>query len=301
MRRFIAVLLMLATLAGAETAEELVAAGNVAYRNGRYAEAEQFYNDALTLAEGNPAAINGLGLVAMARGEYEEALAQMRPLISRFQYDPNFLLNLGTIFKYLGDYGNAISMFRQAYDLDPENPMIVAGLAESLLHEGDLRETLSLTGWLLALEPERAEYHYLHGMAAFLSDDMTEAKESLAETYRLDPSYIYVYEPLFDLYYKADEVEAASTLCADWINLTPNDPRAWRSFAMIDLRKGDFHAALKHASAMLDLGYVENSLIQAISNWLRVTERTLEAHSLWEKVLELEPYNITARSELSRN
>ena len=292
--------LVLFAPAAAGSALEEVADGNVALREGNYEKAVLHFNRALALEPGYPAALNGLGQVALAQGRYEEALQHLRPLTADYKNDPTFLANLGIIFKYVGDYGNAVEMFRLSDALLPDNPPVLAGLAESLLHQGQAQEALPLSRRLAELDPARADFHYLHGMAALYNDLRDEAQRSFERTLELNPAFAYAFEPLFEIYYAKEELDRAQELAERWCADQSGSGAAWRAVGIVAVRRGDFPLALEATRTMLERGRVDLNLVQIITKWLRATDRPTEARDLWERVLLLEPYNISAKAELSR-
>lgn len=298
--RFLLLLLSLLVSANAETALELVADGNVALREGNYEEAELHYYRALELEPDNPAAINGLGQVALAQGRYEEALRRLQPLIGEYQSDPAFLQNLALIFKYVGDYGNAVAMFRMSDELLPNNPPVLAGLAESLLQQGEAVEALPLTRRLVDLDPGRPDFHYLHAMASFYNDKEDEAQSAFERTLELNPSFGYAFEPLFEIYYRKEELATAQELAERWCVDQAGNGSAWRAKAIVSVRLGNFPTALEATRTMLELGRLDNNLVLIIAKWLRATDREAEALEIWERVLVIDPYNIIAVAELGR-
>jgi tetratricopeptide (TPR) repeat protein len=299
-QKVVIAVLMVAVPACAESALELVGEGNVSLREGNYEQAVVCFNQALDLEPGYPAAVNGLGQVALARGQYEEALRLLQPLISEYQGDPVFLQNLGMIFKYVGDYGNAVEMFRMSDKLLPDNPPVVAGLAESLLQQGDALEALPLTRRLVDLDPARADYHYLHGMAALFNDNKDEAQSAFERTLSLNPSFAYAFEPLFEIYYEKDDLPLAQSLAERWCADQTGSGAAWRAMGIVAVRQGDFPAALGATRSMLEHGRMDNNLVQIVTKWLRATDRDEEARELWERVLVLDPRNVAAVAELER-
>jgi len=298
--RCLAALLVLCAPAVAESALELVGDGNVALREGNYEEAVVSFNRALELDPGYPAAINGLGQVALARGRYEEALRLLQPLMAEYQGDPIFLQNLGIIFKYVGDYGNAVEMFGMSDKLLPDNPPVLAGLAESLLQQGNALEALPLTRRLVDLDPARADYHYLHGMASLYNKLQDEAQSAFEQTLALNPSFAYAFEPLFEIYYEKDELAPAQELAERWCADQTGNGSAWRAVGIVAVRQGDFPTALEATRTMLERCRLDNNLVQIVTKWLRATDRGEEARELWERVLVLDPHNIAAASELER-
>ncbi len=298
--RFLVVLLLGVAPVAAETALELVADGNVALRSGNYEEAELFYNQALEIEPANPAAINGLGQVDLARGRYEDALRRLQPLIGEYQSDPIFLQNLALIFKYVGDYGNAVAMFRMSDELLPNNPPVLAGLAESLLQQGEAVEALPLTRRLVDLDSSRPDFHYLHAMASFYNDKEDEAQSAFERTLELNPSFGYAFEPLFEIYYRKEELAPAQELAERWCVDQAGNGSAWRAKAIVSVKRGDFPIALEATRTMLELGRLDNNLVLIIAKWLRATDREAEAREIWERVLAIDPYNIVAVAELER-
>lgn len=288
----------LALTAGAAGVEELVADANIAYRNGRLERAEELYNQALAAEPQNVAAINGLGLVAMARGDYETALDRLLPLVGEFQNDANFLYSLGSIYKALGDYPNAIDVFSRALELTPDDPPLLSGMVESLLQEGRIDEALPLSADLVELDQRNADYLYLHGMANRLSDNHVNARRYLESVLQYEPGYELAFDPLFETYLVLEDYAAALEHAQHWVEVVPGDGWAWRALGMAHYKNADFAGAFEAAQLMLELGRVDNQLLKVVSHWLRATDRGGEARRLWERAVELQPYNMVAQGEL---
>ncbi len=301
MRAVIIVICALVCLVGAQGIEELIADANIAYRNGQLDRAEMLYEQVLSLEPDNAVATNGLGLVAMARGDFERALEHMLPLLSEFQNDPNFLFNLGTIYKALGDYPNAIDVLEQVLALVPDNPPVLAGLAESQLKEGHYDAALSHTRRLVEIQPDNPDYQYLHGMAFYLLENWVQAQKNLSTVLALEPTYLLAYEPLFEAHLALNDVGAGLELAEDWVALDSTNGWAWRCLSLARIKQSDLAGGHEAAVLMLKYGRVDNQLLKIVSHWLRATDRGDEARALWQRAVELEPYNMVAHGELERS
>jgi Tfp pilus assembly protein PilF len=110
----------LAKLASAEF-RSLVAAAAAHFRAGRWADAEDMYRAALSLAPGDPAVTHNLGATAAAQGRHRDALGCFDAALSA---DPGFVsahYNRAVALYALGDTTEAIKAFGRAAALEPQH------------------------------------------------------------------------------------------------------------------------------------------------------------------------------------
>ena len=116
----------------------------------------------------------------------------------------------------------------------------------------------------------------------------------------LNPSFAYAFEPLFEIYYENDALVQAQELAERWCTDQSGSGSAWRAVGIVAVRQGDFPAALEATRTMLERCRLDNNLVQIVTKWLRATDRDEEARELWERVLVLDPHNVSAATELER-
>jgi Tfp pilus assembly protein PilF len=140
----------LAKLASAEF-RSLVAAAAAHFRAGRWADAEDMYRAALSLAPGDPAVTHNLGATAAAQGRHRDALGCFDAALSA---DPGFVS---------AHYNRAVALYAL----------------------GDTTEAIKAFGRAAALEPQHHEAHRALGFLWLAQGERGRALDHLARTYEL--------------------------------------------------------------------------------------------------------------------
>src|SRR4051812_33784723 len=89
------------------------------HRNGRLADAETLYRQALESDPGNPDALHLLGVLCTQRGDPAAGLDLIRRAISYRPKAAIFHNNLGKALAEAGDWAESIAAHQQALALDP--------------------------------------------------------------------------------------------------------------------------------------------------------------------------------------
>ncbi len=158
-----------ATPAPPEPARAAFERGEKALATNQPAEAVAAYKEALALAPGYAAAINGLGSALFKQDQKAEAIAQFRAAI---QADPEFKLayfNLGYAARKTADYATAVSAYEKYTQLEPNDPDGFYGLAESYRQVGQREKAISAYEAFVAREKRPSEQKWID-----------RAKESIA-------------------------------------------------------------------------------------------------------------------------
>ena len=110
-----------AALAG--EVEELVSAGNAAFRNEQYSEALEQYQIAETEIPESPELDYNIAGVLHHQEKYEEAVERYNHALNSqdASLHPNVQYNLGNTYYRMGDYPNAIAGYQKALEADPDD------------------------------------------------------------------------------------------------------------------------------------------------------------------------------------
>jgi len=152
----------------------LVVRGRAEERQGRYADAENTYLQALTYAPHAWHAHNGLGIACKRQGRLHEAIGHYHQALLLFPTSATVRNNLGAAHKALGDigrrsgdgaraeseYGLAAEHYRSVLKAEPNN----AGAHNNLgnLHKvrGRVDSAIAAYGRALRIDPGQAQAHY---------------------------------------------------------------------------------------------------------------------------------------------
>lgn len=110
--------------------------GAIYFLDGKFEQAKECYNRAISINPREPMIHNNLGLIAVRQGNVEEALKDYQIEI---EINPNFqnvYLNLGALYDAVGRYEQAEKAWVRAVELDPGNLNAVKTLEDFYLRRG---------------------------------------------------------------------------------------------------------------------------------------------------------------------
>jgi len=198
--------------------------GNLAYNSGSFAQARNFFHEALERKPDSLEALNGLGLSLAAQGEVEEAMRefkmalQINPADSAarvnlavalatqgkipsamneyrtvLQLDTNNVaarINLAKLFIGENETGQAMALLKEALRLQPDEPVANFDLANALAAQGRHAETMPYYQAAVRAKPDFAEARFNLAMELARSGNFTEAIPQFAEVVRLQPDFV---------------------------------------------------------------------------------------------------------------
>lgn len=174
---------------------EAVLAGHASFRDGEFAQALSFYDQALALDPDAPEALEGRGRALAELGRLDEALVAFDRLVELLPYAASAHFDRGAVLSEMSTkledaaanrrLGEAQAAFQRATELEPEN-------AEIHFRLGLTRSALGLAGAIssydraLELQPDHAGAHLYRGIA-LATDSPEEALRDLDRAVALDP------------------------------------------------------------------------------------------------------------------
>jgi tetratricopeptide (TPR) repeat protein len=174
--------------------------------------------------------------VADARTEFERAT----------QLDPAFgqaLLGLANTQPTTRAFNEVIA--RAAATVDRVSPgeklMILAGVAGG---HGDNAEQIRLLKELVALHPKDERAHTLYGNALFGTQQWAEAVKAFEVSTRINPSFSQPYNQLGYSYRFLGKNDKAEPVFKKYIELIPDDPNPYDSYAELLLKLGRFEESI---------------------------------------------------------
>ena len=118
-------------VSGKPTAAAYYALGRQEYFDGRYAEAEAAYRQALQASADAIEALNGLAVLHDRLGQFDLAVAEYQAALARAPNAPHILANLGYSLLLQGRAEEALVPLRRSLELAPDNRITRANLARA--------------------------------------------------------------------------------------------------------------------------------------------------------------------------
>ena len=235
------------TRAHPEDADMLINAGLTAFDAGDYAQALEFFEKALEIAQDGEQKsgartfrANSLDML----GRYPEAIADYERVIT---YAPEWWeahANLGICHARNGHSEEAERAFRRGLEECPGSPEIRDELAAHLLNENkDQKEALSLAEEAVALGQDEIRHLYTLGEARLALGDEEGSAEAYRTVLNLDPEDPNAHLEIGLYHERRGEVEQAEEHFVEALKQDPGNPRSLYSYASLYYATDDLETA----------------------------------------------------------
>ena len=260
--------------------EHYLESGSRARQLGDFGAAVAAYQQALTLAPGDPQLTGLLGAALLEGGHADQALPYLQQATAKARRNAGLKGALAQALFALGRFEEAAATFRQAQQLDPAQPGFMLGAANSLAMQGKYAEARPLFERVVARFPDHALAWYNLGnllrdsgafesaIAAFrkvlaLQADFLDARNGLgralhaaqrfdeaAQEYtrciREAPGFVDAHMNLVSVLIDQGEFDKAEAAGQTLIALTPDDARAQALLADTYNARGRMRDAARH-------------------------------------------------------
>ena len=158
------------------------------HREGRLADAERLYREALRAEPGQPDALHFLGVVASQRGAAQEAIGLIARALALRPRDAAALNNLGNACRGAGRDAEAEAAYRNAIAVDPDFADALSNLGSLCQSQHRCAEASAFLRRALALAPGRAKV--MNDLACALAElgEHAEAESLLRRALDADPA-----------------------------------------------------------------------------------------------------------------
>jgi Flp pilus assembly protein TadD len=158
-------------------------------QEGRIADAEARYRDALRLSPGNADALANLGALLARRGAHGEAITMLRRAIEVNPGLSKAHSSLGISLAALGRPIEAQAAFARAIQLDPKNAAACYNLGTALARSGDTAGAIRWLRAALAEEPANFAAHNNLGILLVSTGRFSEGIAEFRAALRLQPTF----------------------------------------------------------------------------------------------------------------
>jgi tetratricopeptide (TPR) repeat protein len=163
--------------------------GKQHYQAGRWAEAEQQFQDILRVDPNHVDALHLLGVIAGRTGRHQLAADYLQAAL---RLKPDFAAahnNLGRVFILHGQLAQAVECFRQAVRHGPDVAEAHSNLGNALRELGHLEDAVASLQEALRLRPDSAEAHNNLAAALLSQGKLAEAVARCQQALRLKPDF----------------------------------------------------------------------------------------------------------------
>jgi tetratricopeptide (TPR) repeat protein len=165
--------------------------GNLRAAQGKMAEAETWYRQALSHDANSNDALHNLMQLYIAQKQPDKAVAAVQQQIAVSPNNSGFYTLLGSALVTKKDYAGAQTAYQKAVDLNKKNAEAYLGLARVQLSSGASDATLTTCANALRDNPNQAVFYVLEGSAYEKKNDLESAKtayQKALDLHRDDPA-----------------------------------------------------------------------------------------------------------------
>src|SRR5215831_20727256 len=180
--------------------DHLLQSGNRYFSEGKYAEAEIEYRNALQVDPNSLQAHDRLSATYMKLGNFDGAVRELGRTIELRPDDTRARLNLGNIYFVAQDLDQAEQMARAVAQQDPGNPDAHSLLANVAEARGRHDEAMSEIARAIALKPDKADFYWTRGTFESNAEHLEAAEASYRKALEIDPKNDHVPIALGQLY-----------------------------------------------------------------------------------------------------
>jgi serine/threonine-protein kinase len=267
------------------------AAGLTMFRSGRYDEARQELERAVSLQPTSEDATRLLGRVLMRQGRIDEGMEQFRRALAIRPNSVALYSDMGLSLYNAQRYAEALTAFERAIELAPTSSISLsqAGAASQML--GDDRKALEFYQRATAIQP-RAETFSSMGTIYYSLGEYAKAATAYEGALLIRPLGATTHRNLGDAYVhlnrQADAVRAyrqAVKLAEAEVSVSPSDARALARLAVYQAKAGDDAAARRTLRRAEQLAPKDGQVDQRAGVVHALAGRTNEALAAIERAI----------------
>ncbi len=172
-----------------KTLQENLQLGVSYHQIGNLAQAEQTYNEILSLEPNNEDALHLLGVIAYQNEKYPQAYELILKAIKSNPNKRKFYNNLGNVLQSLGNLEEAVAAYANALILQPEYPEAYNNLGNALFNLDKLEDAIAAYEEALALNPNYPEAYNNLGNALYNQKNIDAAITAYNQALKLNPNY----------------------------------------------------------------------------------------------------------------
>lgn len=230
------------------------------YKDGDLDRAEVGYKDVLRQDPGNVHGLNLMGMLMIDRGRPVDAVELIKLALKHAPHDPQSHGNLGLALKDLGRFEEAAGHFRESLKTNPKNPVMLNNLGNALRESGV----------------------------------PVEAIKCFEDALRLDRGYAACWSNLAAAQRDAGNFSRAMQALDRAMELAPGLAQAHHIRGTVFAKLARFEDAVSCYDRSLELRPDTCEVLIAKSDMLREMDLPMEAESVLQQVLQIEPQNAFA-------
>ena len=266
------------------------------HQQGRLAEAEMLYRQALAREPNQFGPHFYLGVLCMPQGRFAEAVEFLQAALRRRDGDVTALINLGIALRHMGRAAEALQSFDRVV---AQKPDMAEAHHQRALALGDLNRAQDAAGaaaQALRLQPDHAGALFLQALMLADLGQLEDARTGYGRLLALAPNHIDALNNRGLLASSAGDTEAALADLGRALALNPAHVPSLTNRALVLGTVGRAAEALADYEQLLALSPDNAETWNRRGATLRMLDRDQDALDSFDRALHLDPHHVTALS-----
>jgi len=200
----------------------------------------------------------------------------------------------------VGRYEEAIPLLASAISIEPSDPDLRCDLAVALLHAGRMNEADDEALEAIVTAPDYERVHRVYSIVLQRRRLLKQAVDEALESVRLDPNNSLSLQALGYAYLESRRYHEANEAAAKALTLAPDAVETHILMSAAASGIGDWSGVEVASREALRLDPTSSAAMNNLGLALKEQGRLAEAAQAYDRALQLEPDNETARRNLTR-
>ena len=214
-----------------------------------YAQAIEFYKNALEKTPGFAPLYCVLGDIYLSTGYFEDAITEYKMAIWIDPFNIAAYRHLCRAYEEQGDYNQAIEIYNKLISMAPNIPDLYSNLANIYYIKGEFDLAISNYQTAITLNPNRSWTSVIAQTMGFVyqenKTDPDAAISAYQTAYVLTPEDIDIYVNLGSAFYDKEDYQNALSVYRQALELQPHNPKIHCNLGFLYWGKGDTEEAVK--------------------------------------------------------
>ena len=246
---------------------------NVLARQGRYAEALDYFERGLKINSNDVEMLSNQSLALMANGQLDHA---GKKLLKAIELDPNYghaHFNLGVLRYRQHNYGEALEHFSNAVSADPALTQTYLNLGTTYVAMGKFQAAIDVWKQLERIQPNNASLIFNIGLGWLRLGQDAKASSALRKAFDLEPNNKQIATTLIKLLatsqrHSVRDVLQAITFAERLYTSRPRDPVVADLLAIAFAANGNFDRAVRYSEIALEFGRADRKFANEVRSRL---------------------------------
>ena len=284
---------------GKTSIDEIIRRALEFHGQGRLAQAEPLYRQALQSAPDHPDSLHLLGVLCGQMRRFDEAEALIGRAIALYPGVAILYNSLGNVLADRGQPDKSVPCYRKAVELQPDYAEAYYNLGNAWARQGQLAEAVDSFRKAVKLRPNYVEAHNRLGFLLDGQGKTAEAVECYRRALQLKPDFAEAHNNLGNALRDQRQIAQAADCYRRAVQLQPAYAEAHGNLGNSLGEQGQFAQAVGCYRKALELKFEHPDIYSGLGNALKELGQFAEAADCYRQALRRKPDHLAVQGQLA--